>query len=608
MIHDLSPANHRRIPRVPDRPMPFVAYVLHHCSRRMKALACLAGVFEGLAAASDMLVAWVLGRIIGVILNAGDHLWQQLPFEIFLLAAFWTARNAGYRAREFLDRRYVPELMNTTRELLFNRLIQQSQDFLHSNFAGVLANHVRRAGEVLSSLRDKLLRNIIPLVVRFTTASILLWNITPLFVLFILTFFLIGVTCAFLTAPRWSVLSRKEAEASSRMTGYVVDSTTNILLVRQNIGWQEEQERLDIVHGDLTKAFSNRSGYSSVYWGTFDTAMTFFFCGFMMLLAYGAQAGHVSVAQMAMTVGIVTNLFGAIAAAVSLMTTIFDEIGILHDSLQKISTPFSVCDAPGAPDIHVDAGKIEFRDVTFAHAQRDNLFDRLNLEIPAGQKVGVVGVSGAGKTTLCQLLLRSYDVSGGGIYIDGQNIAAVTQDSLHAAIAVIPQDPTLFHRTLGENIRYGRHNATEADVKDAAAQAAVAEFIVSLPQGYDTLVGERGIKLSGGQRQRVAIARAIVKNAPLLVLDEATSALDSATEKEIQSAMARAMKGRTTIVIAHRLSTLSRMDRIVVMDHGRIVEDGSFSELLARAGVFAKLWNLQAGGFLPESLPSSVAV
>ncbi len=601
---DTSSQNRRRIPRTPDNPVGFIRYLLRHCSRRMKLLAFMAGVFTATATAADMMVSWVLGRIIGVILTSGDMLWELLPFELFLLASLWTIRQLGYRGREWMDRHYVPELMNTTRELLFNRLIQQSQDFLYSNFAGVLANHVRRAADIISSMRDKMLSHIIPLAVRFITAGILLWSITPLFVAFILLFLIMGIIFALLSAPRWSFLSRKEAEAASHLTGYIVDSTTNVSLIKQNVGWHSEQERMNSVHNEMTTAFGNRSRFSSKYWCAFDTAMTLFFCGFMALLAYGTQENHVSTAQLAMTVGIVTNLFGAIASTVSLMTIIFDEVGILQDSLQKISTPLSVYDTRNAPDLKVEKGVVEFRDVSFGYSRRDDLFTHLNLTIPAGQKVGLVGVSGAGKTTLCQLLLRSYDVTGGGIYIDGQNIAEITQDSLHGSIAVIPQDPSLFHRTLGENIRYGRHDATDTEVREAAQAAAVASFIDSLPQGYDTLVGERGIKLSGGQRQRLAIARAIVKNAPLLVLDEATSALDSETEQDIQAAMDHAMKGRTTLVIAHRLSTLNRMDRIIVMEHGRIIEDGNFDQLLAQKGVFANLWNLQAGGFLPEKLPA----
>ena len=446
--------------------------------------------------------------------------------------------------------------------------------------------------------------NIVPLAVRFLTASILLWQITPLFVAFILSFLVMGIICAVITAPRWTGLSTRQAEASSRLTGYVVDSVTNLSLVQHNVGWREEQQRLHSVHDEMSKAYFERLVYASWFWGTFDIVMTFFFCGFMALLAYSWQQGHVTTAQLAMTVGVVSNLFGAIAGTVSLLSSKFDDIGILQDSLRKISTPLSVYDSPKAADLNVTAGKIEFRDVTFHYSQGRGLFDKLKLEIPSGQKVGFVGVSGAGKTTLCQLLMRAYDVNAGGIFIDGQNIAEVTQDSLHAAIAVIPQDPVLFHRTLEENIRYGRQSATEADVRAAADAAAVSGFIESLPEAYHTLVGERGIKLSGGQRQRIAIARAIVKDAAILVLDEATSALDSETEKSIQTAMIQAMKGRTTLVIAHRLSTLSYMDRIIVMDQGRVVEDGTFEQLIARQGTFYRLWSLQAGGFLPEKLAS----
>jgi ATP-binding cassette, subfamily B, bacterial len=602
-MQDSIPQTSKRIPRTPDRPLAFIAYVIRHCSPRMRHLALASYFFEILATMADVLVTWVLGRIVGVILSAGDNLWPAVSVELLYLAGLWTVRNVAYRFREFLERRYVPELLNVTRALLFARLIQQSQAFLHANFAGVLANHVRRAGDVLSGLRDKIQYNIIPLIVRFATAGVLLWHITPEFALFIPGFILIGAACAVVTAPSWTRLSARQAEKSSLLTGYIVDSTTNLSIVQQNVGWREEKERLGFAQEEMTQSFIERMRYVSWFWGIFDTAMTFFFCGFMALVVYGWQHGQVTTAQLAMTVGLATNLFGALAGTVNLLSSKFDDIGILHEALHKISTPLSVIDRPAAPDLQVEKGAIEFRDVDFSYAGGKAVFSKLNIHIPAGQRVGLVGVSGAGKSTLCHLLLRAYDVTGGGIYIDGQNISEVTQDSLHAAISVIPQEPVLFHRTLGENIRYGRLSANQADVEAAAEAAEAAAFIGTLPKSYETLVGERGVKLSGGQRQRVAIARAIIKNAPILVLDEATSALDSETEQSIQAAMMHAMQGRTTLVIAHRLSTLSRMDRIIVMEYGRIIEDGSFAELMAKGGTFARMWKLQAGGFLPETLP-----
>jgi ABC-type multidrug transport system fused ATPase/permease subunit len=246
-------------------------------------------------------------------------------------------------------------------------------------------------------------------------------------------------------------------------------------------------------------------------------------------------------------------------------------------------------------------GEIVFDQLCFSYKSGRDVFNSLSLTIPAGQKVGLVGFSGAGKTTLCQLLLRNYDLNSGQIRIDGQNIATVTQDSLRAQIAVIPQDTSLFHRSLAENIGYGRPDASMEEIVAAAKAAEAHDFIMQLPAGYETLVGERGIKLSGGQRQRIAIARAILKNAPILLLDEATSALDSVTERLIQTALNHAMAGRTTIVVAHRLATLTNLDRLIVLEHGQVIEDGSLSELLARNGRFAQLWQMQAGGFLPDN-------
>jgi ATP-binding cassette subfamily B protein len=240
--------------------------------------------------------------------------------------------------------------------------------------------------------------------------------------------------------------------------------------------------------------------------------------------------------------------------------------------------------------------------VSFAHdnGKGEHVFDKFNLTVPAGQRVGLVGHSGSGKTTLTRLLLRFSDIDAGKIAIDGQDIAKVTQRSLREAIAYVPQEPMLFHRSLRENIAYGKPNASEEEIRRAAQQANALQFIESLPEGFDTTVGERGVKLSGGQRQRIAIARAILKNAPILVLDEATSALDSESEKLIQESLAELMKGRTSIVIAHRLSTIAKLDRIVVLDKGRIAEDGTHTELIKQGGVYSSLWAHQSGGFIEE--------
>ena len=595
----------KRIPRIPDKAWPFMRYVWRHLRpvTRWQMIACL--VLGAVTMVQQLAVTWIFGRAVSAMsAGAKADLWERLTPYLIAVLAVQFFYNATLRFWEWVQRRCLIAYPNEVQSLLFNRLQQQSQGFLHNNFAGVLANHVRRGTETMVSLFERVQNNFVPLAMRFIGTGFLLWQITPWFALLLLAFVVLAVGNARWLAPIWAQLSQDSAEAASRLSGYIVDATTNLTAVQQNAAWPEEQRRLETVQGSLNATWRRRQVFLSWYWGGFDVASAIFFALFMAVLAYGWQRGDVDNGQLAMATALVGQMFVALSATLSLLTMKMDDIGILRDSLGKIATPIAVLDAAGAPALAVREGRIAFEDMGFAYPNGQGVFDRLRLEIAPGQSVGLVGVSGAGKTTLCQLLLRAYDPQAGRITIDGQDIAQVTQDSLRAQIAVIPQEPMLFHRTLAENIAYGRPSepADMARVR-AAAQAAQADhFIDMLPQGYDTLVGERGIKLSGGQRQRVAIARAIYKDAPILLLDEATSALDSETERDIQQAMIVAMKGRTTLVVAHRLSTISHLDRIVVMEQGRVVEDGDFHTLLAQDGIFARLWNLQAGGFIADHL------
>ncbi|MGD8956838.1 MAG: ATP-binding cassette domain-containing protein, partial [Chromatiaceae bacterium] len=279
----------------------------------------------------------------------------------------------------------------------------------------------------------------------------------------------------------------------------------------------------------------------------------------------------------------------------------FEYIGNISDGVSIFIQPHEIVDRPGATDLNVTRGEIAFRDVSFTYQEGLQVFDHLTVTIEPGQQVGLVGFSGSGKSTFVNLILRLFEPQSGVIAIDDQDILAVTQDSLREHVSMIPQDPMLFHRSLMENIRYGRLDASDDDVIDAAKKAHAHEFILQTEKGYASLVGERGVKLSGGQRQRIAIARAILKDAPILILDEATSALDSVTEKKIQQGLDYLTQGKTVVVVAHRLSTISHLDRILVFDEGKIIEDGSHHDLLQRNGHYAHLWNMQAGGFLPET-------
>ena len=316
-------------------------------------------------------------------------------------------------------------------------------------------------------------------------------------------------------------------------------------------------------------------------------------------LITGYNSGSITVGDFALVTTITVALVDRLWELAHNFTQFSKNFGRITQGLRDILVVPEIQDKQDASNLIVSRGEIKFQNVMFNYKDTSALFEDKSIIIPSGQKVGLVGYSGSGKSTFVNLILRMYDINSGQILIDDQNIAEVTQDSLRGNIGMIPQDPTLFHRTLMDNIRYGKIDATDEEVIEAAKKAHAHAFITALPLGYQALVGERGVKLSGGQRQRIAIARAILKNAPILMLDEATSQLDSVTEVDIQDSLWHLMQGKTTLVIAHRLSTLLHMDRIIVFDRGKIMEDGTHKELIKKGGLYKTLWDAQVGGFLP---------
>ena len=318
-------------------------------------------------------------------------------------------------------------------------------------------------------------------------------------------------------------------------------------------------------------------------------------------LIRGWIAGWVSIGDFSLVTMLFFSMLGMVWFMSYQITVFVREAGKIKAALALINVPFGITDIKDAKDLSISKGEIEFKNVCFTYQSAVTVFNDISVKINSGEKVGLVGLSGSGKSTFVNLLMRFYDINSGEILVDDNNIAKITRHSLRKNIAMIPQEPTLFHRTLMENIRYGRLNASDEEVLQASIKAHCHEFITQLKEGYDSLVGERGIKLSGGQRQRIAIARAILKNAPILVLDEATSALDSVTEQHIQDSFNQIMQKSTTIVVAHRLSTLMGMDRILVFKQGKVVEDGSMKDLIEQNGHFAKLWHEQKNGFLPDT-------
>jgi len=405
---------------------------------------------------------------------------------------------------------------------------------------------------------------------------------------------------ALLISKRVRRLSEIHANTESTQTGYLADALINVMAVKSFAGSRYEKSEFDRLTGntharvtDVMRGSRNQLIYLTTITNSISAlALAMAVIGVMVFKSNLATVFLI----LTYTSSIATQLFGF---GTSVLRNYNRSFGDAADMVAILGIEPEVKDPIEPQKLRIKNGMIEFKDVDFTHAGAgEALFDKLNVSIKAGEKVGLVGHSGSGKSTFMRLILRFSDIDGGEILIDGQNIASITQDDLRRSIAYVPQEPIMFHRTLRENIYYGKQNATTTEVTHAAKLAHADDFIKQLPEGYETLVGERGVKLSGGQRQRIAIARAMLKNAPILVLDEATSALDSESEVMIQDALWKLMEGRTTIVIAHRLSTIQKMDRILVLEDGKIVEDGTHKDLLRASGIYAKLWAHQSGGFI----------
>ncbi len=405
--------------------------------------------------------------------------------------------------------------------------------------------------------------------------------------------------------PRMGKVSQQQADARSVMTGRIVDSYTNIATVKLFSHSRREQAYAhEAMDGFLGTAYAQMRLATWVNSGLYALNMTLLFA-VAVLGIWLWQNGHASAGALAVALALALRVLGMSQWIMWELSALFENIGTVLDGIGSISLAPTVDDAPGAPALAHARGDVRFEGVQFHYGKGGGVFERLDLHVHPGEKIGVVGRSGAGKSTLVNLLLRFHDVEGGRILIDGTDIAGVQQDSLRAQVGVVTQDTSLLHRSVRDNILYGRPDATDEDMIEAAKQAAAHDFILTLQdskggRGYDAQVGERGVKLSGGQRQRIAVARVLLKNAPILVLDEATSALDSEVEAVIQENLYRLMEGKTVIAIAHRLSTIAAMDRLVVMDQGRIVEEGTHAQLVAAGGIYAQLWQRQSGGFIVD--------
>lgn len=494
--------------------------------------------------------------------------------------------------------------INTHRDLyqrVFRHLTDQSLAFHSDRFTGSLVSQTSKLTGAFERFWDTLTFQLVPSLTSIVATVVILSFYFWQYALFIGIMSVIFITFVFVTSRFMAKLNIAEAQASTAMTGRLADVITNVTAVKAHGSEQnEDQSAAKLANHWLHRSRDTMFGFLGVSTG-YSSMIVIINVTALVAAIWASENKLISIATVYLAVTYTFIVARQLWEMNNIMRNYNRIMGDAHDMAQILEIKPEVQDT-STKALVTKKGDVRFEDVSFTHGEEggETLFRNFTLNIKAGEKVGLVGHSGSGKTTFTRLLLRFSDIDAGVITIDGQDISKVTQASLRNAIAYVPQEPLLFHRSLKENIAYGRPEASDKEIVAAAKKAHAFEFIDKLPNGFETTVGERGIKLSGGQRQRIAIARAILKDAPILVLDEATSALDSESEKLIQASLSELMKGRTAVVIAHRLSTIQKMDRIVVLEEGTIIEDGTHTELLTKKGTYASLWSHQSGGFLEE--------
>jgi ATP-binding cassette, subfamily B, multidrug efflux pump len=602
-----------------DGPPPGLLPFYLHFVRQSPRLYVAMFVFGATVALLDTVIPLFIGKLVGLMTTPDPRaaVLAQAPLLLAMAALVLIARPLAILADSMVrNNAVIPGVTTLIRWQSHWHVIRQSWNFFQNDFAGRIANRVMNTSNSLRESVVSSIRAVWYIVVYGITALLLVssadWRLATPIVLWIVAF----VFFLRYFVPRMRDLSRLSSEARSLVMGRVVDSYTNFPTVKLFARAADEDSYVREAMVEHRERIAAHMRMTTRFMATLTCMNAALVVGTAALGVWLWLAGQASAAAVATALPLawqIANMAGWVSWEVS---GIFENVGVVQEGMETIAVPHALTDRPGARELEVGGGTIRFDRVDFSYGALARggraVISDLNLEIAAGERVGVVGRSGAGKSTLVSLLLRFHDVEGGRITIDGQDVRDVTQESLRAAIGVVTQDTSMLHRSIAANIRYGRPQATDAEVEAAARQAHAHEFIVGLRDwkdraGYEAHAGERGVKLSGGQRQRVALARVILKNAPILVLDEATSALDSEIEAAIQEQLETLMQGKTVIAIAHRLSTIARMDRLVVMDAGRIVEQGTHDELLRAGGHYALLWKRQSGGFLANDVPDVIA-
>jgi len=600
--------NDKKINTIPNKLLPF----LWHFLKKYKFFTSLLFVGQTFEIIGTIVSSYVMKLIIdGVILNTGSFKELlsilQIPICIFLLTPLvigfsWRISHYGWIKIVVLRQDIITSIVKYVQK--------HSYKYFQDNLSGKIANKISDLYYVIDGIMERFINAFYGPVLCLVIGSITIYSVHPTFTLILIvwavTFFILSVVLS----KKARELSKIDSEARSELQGKIVDSVSNIVATKSFARSSYEIGYLNKFINDFIKKTIklNWFKFRDYIWKDFFIFILFIFL--ILELIYLKSIGSVTPGDFAFVLGLSISIMERIWFLSYNYTRLLGDIGIFNQAIALIVKGHDVEDKEDAKSLVIKKPSVKFNNVTFGYGYTKKIFKNLDLEIKPNTKVGLVGYSGAGKTTFANLILRYFDIDKdsrikneskkGKILIDNIDIRDVTQESLRENIALIPQDPSLFHRTIMENIQYGKIDATKEQVIKASKKANCHEFIKQLEKGYDSLVGERGVKLSGGQRQRIAIARAVLKDAPILILDEATSSLDSVTEKFIQESMKTLMQNRTVIAIAHRLSTLQNMDRILVFEKGKIIEDGTHRQLLLRKGQYAKLWKMQSDGFIVE--------
>ena len=594
-------------------PKGLVAFCLHY-SKGAKRWLLLMAALSAVIAVGEIVMYSFLGSVVDWLGGAeretfleteGWKLWAMVGFLVFLIGLVTLSSL-------IIHQTLLGNFPQRIRWMSHRYLIRQSMSYFQDEFAGRIATKLMQTSLAVREVMMKLLDVVVYVSVYFAGGVVLVTTGDPWMAVPFLVWLAGYASLLRHYIPKLAKVAEAQADSRSMMTGRVVDSYTNIATVKLfSHSSREEEYARSAMDEFLQTVYRQMRMFNILNIGIFSLNA-------LLLIAVGGLGiwlwlqSTMTAGSLAVAIALVLRFQGMSQWIMWEMTQLFENIGTVRDGINSISLPRVVSDPPDAKALTVSKGEVRFDNVSFHYGKKGGVIEGLNLHIQPGEKIGLVGRSGAGKSTIVNLLLRFYDRESGTITIDGTDIANVTQDSLRANIGVVTQDTSLLHRSVAENILYGRPDSSEEEMIAAARLAEAEGFIAGLVdlkgrKGYEAHVGERGVKLSGGQRQRIAIARVLLKNAPILVLDEATSALDSEVEAAIQGQLTTLMQGKTVIAIAHRLSTIAMMDRLVVLDHGKVVEQGTHAELLDLGGHYARLWERQSGGFLQVGQPETAA-